>query len=235
MAIFRWLILLLALRFAAQGMERPVDYLVDERGLFSAEERAALTNEIAESAKKRGLVVYLVLPKETSDTPALEVAETLALEWTGVMDRIVIYESPDMDEPQIAFRGETLGVLTDDQQYGLADAALRATQTIPAGPARLAAIARHLLAQGKALRAGGPLAAPVSRAAAERDSGLARWGLRIGLPGLMGLAGILTYWLWRRGRRQPLLFPQPTYRKRFAAPHSGGNNAIITFPTRGGS
>ena len=49
----------------------------------------------------------------------------------------------------------------------------------------------------------------------------------------VSLLALLALFLMRRGKHHALIFPHTDFRHRFSAPHSGGNDAVVSFAKKG--
>jgi len=208
--------------------ERPADHVLDQTGKVTTEERREAAGALQAAAEKDGIGVYLVLLNSAAEEPPADVARRLAQNWRGTADRAVVLTAPDLSPPVlIEVAGQALGGLAESEIEAMKAAARAAGEkAAPGFPAMLAA-ARSLAAQVQSLRRGGPLAAAAPAGGPEPAPVSREWMAWIAGGALV--CCLLALVLMRRGRRRSLVFPATEFRHRFSAPHSGGNDAMVSF------
>ena len=87
--------------------------------------------------------------------------------------------------------------------------------------------ARSVVAQIQEIRASGKL--KPAPAVASEGAGGAKGNLVAWIAGGSVVSCLVALILMRRGRHSALIFPQTEFRRRFSAPHSGGNDALVHF------
>jgi uncharacterized membrane protein YgcG len=211
--------------------KRPERWILDETASLTATERDRIAAEFDRTAKELGLGLFLVLRRHSTDESPQDLARRMAQSWLGTADRVVILRTPDLAAPAVvAYAGETLDSIPPEDLEGLtrtAVAAASAASTTAHGA--LLEMARAITRQIAAYRSGGSLAPPVAASPVARSAEISRhaallWG---SVAALIAGAAIVAW--RRRGRRSALIFPATAPRRRFSAPHSGGNNAVVQF------
>ncbi len=229
--LVRLLLFLLMLGGSLGAQEDPVplkppDHILDLTGEAEDADRASYGLELELAAEKSGLGVYLVLLERVPAEPAAELAGRLAREWTGFPDRAVVLSCPGR-EPVVAMAGEALDAVTEDRLKATGAEALAAARRAGSGLPGLMAAGRSLIAQMEVFRAGGSLGPPpgiVSLDTAESGGQVTAW-----ITGGALFCCVAALILRQRSRRPALVFPPHEFRRRFSAPHSGGNDASISF------
>lgn len=209
-------------------LARPESRVRDEAGLLSPDAQAELAREL-NAAAPQGLGLYWIALRSAEGLPAQDPAGTLAGLWAEEPVTVVILQVPG--QPLAAGRSASrLSSIQQDEIAGLVQSALATGQTQMEPGAQGPAAVRHLMNAFLRYRAGHPLSAvdprnePAGSAAGHRH----QQRIFAGGVALIGLLGLLLY-LRHRRRRRPRLFPFTVARERFSAPHSGGNNAMISF------
>ncbi len=208
--------------------ERPADHVLDQTGTITPVERQAVQAELEQTAGKAGLGIYLVLLNSAAEEPPADVARRLAQAWKGSPDRVVVLTAPDLDPPLIiAVAGESLSAAKQGEVRRITETAVTAGRRATPGLTAMLEAARSVVAQVEESRAAGMLK-PGPAAATERVGGpgmhLVAW-----IAGGSLASCLLAVMLMRRGRHSALIFPHTEFRRRFSAPHSGGNDAVVHF------
>jgi uncharacterized membrane protein YgcG len=212
--------------------ERPADHVLDETRKVTPAERKAVETEMELAATKAGLGIYLVLLNSGAEEPPADVAQRLAQAWTGNADRVVILTAPDISPPLVvAVSGESLGALPQADAQRLTETAVAAGQRAAPGLTAMLEAARSVVAQVEAFRKTGVVGTLPAPPAVEP-------AVEPGQPGrhlVAWIAGgslaccLVALLLMRKGRRSALIFPAAEFRRRFSAPHTGGNDAMVHF------
>ena len=212
---------------------RPVSRVLDQTGSLTAPERAALTRDFT-AAEADGLSLYFIALNSSEGLTEDDAATELAKLWENAPLTGVILHVPGR-AMSIGFSGPRLGLLEPEEVAALTTSALAAGRARQSMPEQGKAAARRLIEDFTRLRAGESLAVLPGLVVSGQSNGLSThqlilWG---GSAGIFLLLGVLL--LARRGRRhRPRLFPLTAPRSRFSAPHSGGNNVMISFPNERG-
>lgn len=208
--------------------ERPADHVLDQTGTVTTEQRKEAAAALQPAGESDNLGVFLVLLNSAAEEPPADVAKRLAQNWRGTADRAVVLAAPEIDPPVlIEVAGQSLGGLPESEIEAMKAAALaEGAKAAPGFPAMLAA-ARSVVAQVQNLRRGGPLAASAAAAASPAEDAPRQWMAWIAGGALVCCLAALA--LMRRGRGRSRVFPATEFRHRFSAPHSGGNDAMISF------
>ncbi|MDB6070789.1 MAG: hypothetical protein JWL81_1960, partial [Verrucomicrobiales bacterium] len=207
---------------------RPASRVLDQTGALTAGERAALSRDFTSSAES-GLSVYYIALDSTEGLADQDAAGELARLWEDAPFTAVFLNVPGKPLT-IGFSGSAAKALSREEIKILTESALSAGHLRQSMPEQGKAAARRLIEDYTRFRAGEPLT-PFSGAHATGGSGwspneLLFWGGCFSV-----LALLLLMFILRRSRiRRPKLFPLTAPRSRFSAPHSGGNNAMISFP-----
>lgn len=208
---------------------RPASRVLDQTGALTSAERAALTRDFNASAES-GLSLYFIALNSPAGLPPDEAATELARLWEDAPLTAVILHLPGQPM-SLGFAGSRLSSLQQEEIESLAAAALTAGRVRQSMPEQGKAIARCLIEDFTRFRAGEALARPASAGdAMESMDQLVLWG---GSAAIVFLLSLFLLGRLRRSRR-PRLFPLTAPRERFSAPHSGGSNAIISFPNERG-
>jgi len=231
---FRYLLMTLCASWTLRGQEvtvpeRPKDYVLDQTGKVSTEDRRTVVNALKPLAEQTGLGVYLVLLNSSAEEPPADVAKRLAQSWRDNPDTAVVLTAPDLSPPLlIELTGVALGSLKEEELNGMKAAALAEVGKAQPGIASMLTAAHSLGEQVRKFRTGAPLAAATG-AAGEKDptSHVSAW-----IAGGALVCCLVALVLMRRGRNHALIFPQTEPRHRFSAPHSGGNDAMVAFGKR---
>ncbi len=208
--------------------ERPADHVLDQTGTITPVERQAVQAEMEQTADKTGLGVYLVLLNSAAEEPPADVARRLAQAWKDSPDRVVVLTAPDLHPPLvIAMAGESLSAAKEEEVKRITETAVMAGQRAAPGITALLESARSVAAQVQESRAAGMLK-PGPAAATEATGGPPMHLVAWIAGGSVGCC-LLALMLMRRGRHSALIFPHTEFRRRFSAPHSGGNDAVVHF------
>ena len=111
----------------------------------------------------------------------------------------------------------------------LTESAVAAGQRTTPGLAAMLETARSVITQTLEFRRTGkpgnrPPPSSASTAEAPAANHLVAW-----IAGASLACCLLALILMRRGRQSALIFPVSEFRRRFSAPHSGGNDAMVHF------
>ena len=209
--------------------ERPADHVLDQTGKVTTEERRVVSGTLESLAKQDSLGVYLVLLNSAAEEPPADVARRLAQNWRVTADTAVIISVPGATPSMlIEVAGVALTGLKDEELQGMKDRALAAAGKSPAGIPAMLMVANAFGAEVQKFRAGNPLESGAQGASAENPaSHLAAW-----IAGGALACCLAALLLMRRGRHHALIFPPTEPRHRFSAPHSGGNDAMVSFGKR---
>ena len=207
--------------------------MLDQTGALTAPERAALTRDF-KAAAADGLSLYFIALNSSEGLTDEDAAAELARLWDDAPLTVVLLHVPGR-EMSLGFSGSRLPSLQQEEIDSLTQSALAAGRARQSMPEQGKSVARRLIDDFTRYRAGEPLA------------GLQLGPGTVGHPqhparhpvlwaGSAGIIILLGLWLLvRRGRTpRPRLFPLTAPRGRFSAPHSGGNNVMITFPNERG-
>jgi hypothetical protein len=215
----------------------PGDHILDQAEKWPPGERAAAAAELNAAAVQLRLSVFLVNLKAAPEEQPADFARRLAYSWTGTADRAVILSGPGFDPPLlIEFAGESLGSVPAEQLRAVASMArAEAAKAQPGLPASLAA-ARSLIAQVNAYRGGAPLGGAGAGDASglvndERGPDFSILWLALGAISIVLL--LAAAFFLKRRQTSARIFPRVPFRRRFSAPHSGGNDAMIQFTKPG--
>ena len=207
---------------------RPASRLLDQTGALSAPEQAGLSREFT-TAATGGLSLYFVALKSSEGLPEQDAAGELARLWEDAPLTAVILQLPGQPM-SVGFSGPQLASRSREEIASLTASALAAGKTHQVLAEQVKAVAGRLTGD-LSTRDGANGAQPASDGpGAAATSGVSTYHLI--LAGGVGAMVVLTALLLlaRRCRRnRPRLFPLTAARDRFSAPHSGGNNAMITF------
>ncbi len=206
---------------------RPESRVLDQAGLLSATERGALTRQFAAAADE-GISLYFIGLKSAGGLPEQDAAGELARLWDDAPLTTVILHLPG--EPlSLGFAASRLPSIQQEEMNALTQSALTEGLVQPTLREQITTTANRLTRDFARYRNGEsltPLAAPLSRSAAAGSRH--QLILRGGAAAVFLLLVLLVFLRHRRARR-PRLFPLTVPRTRFSAPHSGGNNALISF------
>ena len=204
---------------------RPVSRVLDQTGALTATERAALTRELNASAED-GLGLYFIALNSPQGLHPDHAAAELARLWEEAPLTAVILHLPGRPM-SLGFSGSRLASLQPEEIEALTTSALAAGRARQTMPEQGKALARQLIGDFTRYRAGEALARPAaSTGSTESMDQLVLWG---GSAAAVFLVSLLLLSRRRRAHR-PRLFPLTAPRQRFSAPHSGGSNALISFP-----
>ncbi len=223
------------LRLPAQEVpsrERPADHVLDETRKVTPAERRAVEAEMELAAAKSGVGIYLVLLNSGAEEPPADVAQRLAQAWTGNADRVVILTAPDISPPLVvAVSGESLGALPQAEVLRLTETAVAAGQRAAPGLTAMLEAARSVVAQVEAFRKTGVVASRPAPPNAEPETVPGQPGRHLVAWIASGslVCCLVALLLLRKGRRSALIFPPVEFRRRFSAPHTGGNDAMVHF------
>ena len=230
-----FLFIALTLRLPAQEVpsrERPADHVLDETRKVTPAERKAVEAEMELAATTAGLGIYLVLLDSAAEEPPADVAQRLVQAWTGNADRVVILTAPDISPPLVvAVSGESLGALPAAEVQRLTETAVAAGQRAAPGLTAMLEAARSVVAQVQEFRKTGVVGTRAVLPVAESGAEPAQPGRHL----VAWIAGgslaccLVALLLMRKGRRSALIFPPVEFRRRFSAPHTGGNDAMVHF------
>ena len=211
--------------------EKPADHILDQAGALGNTEKQNLAAELQKTAENMDLNVFLLFLKEPPGDPA-DYAEDIAEAWGAGSSAAAIVRSPGA-EPAIAFAGPAFEKFSAEQKNGVSITAIQEGRSKGrTSSGTMIETARSIIAQMQDIR-NGAAPASIAQSAEARTAQMKRLALWLLLPAALA-AGLSLWWL-RRRKAGALLFPVAEYRRRFSAPHSGGNNAMISFPnTRGG-
>ena len=206
---------------------RPVLRVLDETGALTVTEREALTRDFTAAAES-GLSLYLLILNAADGLAEDDPATELARVWEDAPLTAVFLQVPGQPL-RLGFSGSRLPSLQQAEIAGLMDAALAAGRAQQSMPEQGKAAARQLISDFTRYRAGLRIEESVGPGvlAGQPDPThqLMVWG---GGASIIFLLGLLI--LMRRGRAsRPKLFPLAVPRSRFSAPHSGGNDVMISF------
>lgn len=226
-------ILTLTLRLSGQEVSvpvRPADHVLDQTGKVTSAERKAVQAEMELAAGKAGLGVYLVLLNSAAEEPPADVARRLAQAWKDSADSVVILTAPNITPPfVVAVSGESFGAVPEADVRRLTETAVAAGQSAAPGLTAMLETARSVITQVQAFRKTGILGTPRVPAPVESAPGQPANHLMAWIAGGSLACCLLALLLMRRGRHSALIFPTPEFRRRFSAPHSGGNDAMVHF------
>lgn len=234
---YRFFLLLTAFAACAFGVraqevtvpERPKDYILDQTGKVTTEDRKAAVAALKPVEEQAGLGVFLVLLNSGAEEPPADVAKRLAQSWRVTADTAVVLTAPNQKPPMlIEVTGVALGGLKDDELKAMKETALAAGKD-KTGVAAMLAVATALGDEVRKFRTGAPLGA-AGAAEAEKEGATGHLSAWIAGGALVCCLAALV--LMKRGRHHALIFPQTEPRHRFSAPHSGGNDAMVSFGKR---
>ena len=210
---------------------RPERWIVDETASLPSGERDRIAAEFDRAARELGLGIFLVLRRHSSEESPDDLARRMAQSWLGTADRVVILRTPDLTAPAVvAYAGETLDSIPPEQLEGLTRTAVAAASAASATThGAMLEMARAITRQIAAYRAGGSLAPPQATSPDARRAEISRHATLLWSSGAALMAGAALVAWRRRGRQSALVFPVTAPRRRFSAPHSGGNNALVHF------
>ncbi len=206
---------------------RPASRLLDQTGALSAPEQAGLSREFT-TAATAGVSLYFVALKSSEGLPEEDAAGELARLWEDAPLTAVLLQLPGQPM-SVGFAGPQLASRSRDEIASLTASALAVGNARQVLVEQVKAVAGRLAADF----AGG---ADNEAQPAKAGPGAAAWSgvsthhlmVAAGSAAIVVLTALLL--LARRLRRnRPRLFPLTAARDRFSAPHSGGNNAMITF------
>lgn len=206
---------------------RPASRLLDQTGVLSAPELTALSREFTTTATG-GLSLYFVALKSSEGLPEEDAAGELARLWEDAPLTAVLLQVPGQPM-SLGFAGPQLASRSREEIASLTASALAAGNARQGLAEQVKAVAGRLTEQFAGVGASG--AQPASNGpGAEAWSGISTHHLILaaGSGAIVVLTGLLLL-ARRRRRNRPRLFPLTAARDRFSAPHSGGNNAMITF------
>ncbi|MES2466964.1 MAG: hypothetical protein V4675_06660 [Verrucomicrobiota bacterium] len=207
---------------------RPASRLLDQTGALSAPELAALSREFT-TAATGGLSLYFVALKSSEGLPEQDAAGELARLWEDAPLTAVLLQLPGQPM-SLGFSGPQLASRSKEEIASLTASALAAGNAHQVLAEQVKAVAGRLTGD-LSTRGGANGAQPASDGpGAAASSGVSTYHLM--MAGGVGAMVVLTALLLlarRRHRNRPRLFPLTAARDRFSAPHSGGNNAMITF------
>jgi hypothetical protein len=228
---FRMLLLSLTTVCALRAQEvtvpdRPEDFILDQTGTVTTEQRREAVEALKPAAEKDGLGIYLVLLNSAAEEPPADVARRLAQSWRVTPDTAVVLTAPDMKPPLLVeVTGVALGAVKEEELQMMKNEALADAAKAPPGVPAMMAAARSLAARMKKFRGGEPLAAVLAaKGPEETATHLSAW-----IAGGALVCCLAALLLMRRSRHHALIFPQTEPRRRFSAPHSGGNDALVFF------
>src|SRR5688572_8276630 len=100
----RYLLLTLCASWTLRGQEvtvpdRPKDYVLDQTGKVSTEERRTVVEALKPVQEQAGLGVYLVLLNSSAEEPPADVAKRLSQSWRVTPDTAVVLTAPDLTPP----------------------------------------------------------------------------------------------------------------------------------------
>lgn len=206
---------------------RPASRLLDQTGALSAPEQAALSREFT-TAATRGLSLYFVALKSGEGLPEQDAAGELARLWEDAPLSAVLLQLPGQPM-SLGFAGPQLAARSREEIASLTASALAAGNAHQVLAEQVKAVAVRLTADLAGDGANGDLPAQAGPRATAW-SGVSSHHLMLAAGGGAIVVLLALLLLARRCRRnRPRLFPLTAARDRFSAPHSGGNNAMITF------
>ncbi len=211
----------------------PADRIWDQTGKWAPAERKVAADELNAAAVQLRFSVFLVNLNAAPDEQAADLAKRLLYSWKGTADRAVILTGPGLQPPVlIESEGESLGSIPEEQLIAFHAAARAEAARVPAGLAPSLAAARSLISQMNSFRAGGTLG-PTVPVALVVESGEENPGniklLWLALGAISTVVVLAAAFFMKREQTSALVFPPVSFRARFSAPHSGGNNALISF------
>lgn len=211
--------------------ERPADFIQDQTGKLTPEELSAWRGEMQDVVSKSGLALYSVLLNAPPEEPPLDLARRLVQSWTGAADRAVLVAGPGMNPPVVmAVAGESLAALAPAQLEELSSRALAAaTGAGSGGWPMVQGYARSIASQVADFRAGKALQPPPAPGEAPQPAAAPVNYTMAAAAGGALLCCLLALLLMKKSRRSALIFPAVPFRRRFSAPHSGGNDAMVRF------
>ena len=206
---------------------RPDSRVLDQTGTLTAPELAALSHEFT-TATGEGLSFYFIALKSSEGLPEQDAAGELARLWEDAPLTAVLLHLPGQPMA-LGFAGPRLASLPSGEIKSLTTSALAASRAHPLMPEQVKAVARSLRGDINHTQAGeSHMAMTDPGAAALFDGSNHHLMLAGGCAAVVFLLALLLLAHRRRAHR-PRLFPLTAPRERFSAPHSGGNNAMVTF------
>ena len=205
---------------------RPASRVLDQTGAFTTAECARISRQLT-AAAETGLSIYLILLNTMEGLPEQDAAAELARVWEDGPLTAVFLHVPSQPL-KLGLAGPELAALNQGEINAFTQSALKAGRARISLPEQTKTAASRLIEDYARHRAGDPLV-PIRGPADGVPPGLLSM-----LPWLLGggcalLVPVVLFIRYRRSMR-PRLFPLTPPRQRFSAPHSGGNNAMISFP-----
>ncbi len=209
---------------------RPPSRVLDQTGALTSTEKAALSQDLT-AAAEAGLSLYFIALNSAEGLMEEDAATELARFWEDAPLTVVLLHVPG--RPLAAgCAGSLLESLPAEEVNALTSAALAAGRARSSLPEQGKTAAQRFIADFHRYRAGENLAGPTGLGTTPTFVKQLMWWGGGAACVLLGLALLA---LRRRRARQPRLFPLTAPRLRFSAPHSGGNNASISFGKDDGS
>ena len=207
---------------------RPATRVLDQTGAFTSGESARISRQFTASAET-GLNVYLILLNSRDGLPEQDAAGELARLWEDGPLTAVFLHVPGQPL-SLGFAGPRLASLQPGEINAFTESALKAGRARTSLPEQTKTAASQLIQDYARFQAGDPLMSVrgPSEGPAPGLISLISWIIGGGCALMVPLVLFVRY---RRSQR-PRLFPLTPPRQRFSAPHSGGNNAIISFPNQ---
>ena len=205
---------------------RPASRVLDRSGALTAPEHAGLSRQFMDAAAD-GLSLYFIVLNGDEGLVDHDAAAELARLWEDAPLTAVLLHVPGQPL-SLGFAGTGLADFQPGETESLAQAALAAGRARHSMPEQGKTAARRLIEDYTRYRAGEPIAPALFPVIdpQHHPQQLLRWGGTAAVAFL----GFLLLLARRQRLHRPRLFPLPAPRERFSAPHSGGNNAMISFP-----
>lgn len=211
----------------------PPDRIWDQAAMWTADQRQVAAAELNAAATQLRFSVYLVNLNAPPDEQPSDFARRLLMAWTEIPDRAIVLSGGTPNSTVvIECGGDKLGSVTQESRNAfIAAAQAEAAKAPPGLPAGMAA-ARSLIAQMNTFRVTGQLgpasAAPQAEASSEAPTS-DRSLLWLALGAISVVLLMAAAFFMKRRQTTALIFPPVEFRRRFSAPHSGGNNALVSF------
>ena len=231
-----WSILCFGMLLApASGQEvsvpqRPEDYVLDQTGKVTPEERADYAQAMTAVAARSGLGIYAVILNSEPEEPPPDLAGRLAQGWSADRGCAVILTGPGMVPPVVlAVAGQTFRTVKGADFRAITGEALQAADGTAPSLSACKAVALRLAGLMEELpKAARPPSIPEAVTGEAAAPPASNHVMAIVAGTALGCS-LIALVLMRRGRHSAHVFPKVPFRRRFSAPHSGGNDAVVSF------
>jgi hypothetical protein len=232
----------------------PYDFVHDEAQVVDASMRSDLVAEL-EKSSKLGMEVFVAVLKDVPEVEPHQLGNELLLRW-GSRDKeltaLVLLLPPVSPEPFVFIYQRTTDAGLNEVYSAIGSTAIEQALAGEGVSGRLNFTVRNLmdglLDRRRKIKPGGIQRSPVSREATSISQAPGRketvkspldlllakitWKklkpFVVAVGALLATVSVFFLYRWLRGFR-PRYFPEVEHRRRFSAPFSGGNNAMVSI------